>query len=44
MATRLTNWDTIGFWNKIRSTNATKFELFHVVDDIECECETANMW
>ena len=44
LATKLANRDTKGFWKEIRSTKATKSKLPHAVDEIEGECEIAEMW
>ena len=44
MAAEFTNRDTRGFWKEIRSTKAIKSKLPHAVDEIESECEIAEMW
>ena len=44
MATKLANRDTRGFWKQMRSTKAAKSKFPHAVDEIEGECEIAEMW
>ena len=43
-ATKFASRDPRGFWEEIRSMKATKSKLSHAVDEVEGECELAEMW
>ena len=44
MSMKLANLDTREFSKEIRSTKATESKLSHGVDEVEGECEIAEMW